>query len=54
MATDIIDCGGIYEVHPATGGGWAVVNGESGDVRCEFSDRDEAVACASELNGEAE
>ncbi len=43
MATDIIDCGGKYEAHPLAGGGWAVVNGETGDVRCEFGERHDAV-----------
>lgn len=51
---EIIDCGGKYEVHPKLNGGWAVVNGETGQVRCEFSDRDEAVKCATELNDDSD
>lgn len=52
--SDIIDCGGKYEVHPKLRGGWAVVNGETGTVRCEFAGKDEAVRVAEELNDEAE
>ena len=51
MTTDIIDCGGIYEVHPGASGGWAVVNSETGSVRCSFSEQSEAVREARELNG---
>jgi hypothetical protein len=48
--TDIIDCDGAYEVHPASRGGYAVVNSETGDVRCSFTSCDEAVALARSLN----
>lgn len=50
MADGILDCGGVYEVHPATGGGWAVVNGVTGHVRCELTGRDVAATYARELN----
>lgn len=50
MSDQIIDCGGVYEVHPLLTSGWAVVNGHSGVVRCECSTEDEAVALATELN----
>lgn len=53
MATDeIIDCGGKYEVHPKLQGGWAVVNSDTGEVRCEFAEQSEAVNVATELNDE--
>ena len=51
-AVAIVDCGGKYEVHPGASGGWAVVNGEAGSVRCEFRDRDKAIGCAEALNAE--
>lgn len=47
---EIIDCGGKYEVHPGAKGGWCVVNGETGQVRCSYADRDEAVKEAESLN----
>jgi hypothetical protein len=54
MENDIIDCGGKYEVHPGASGGYAVVNGETGTVRCEFAGQEEAVKLAERLNYEAE
>lgn len=50
MTNDIIDCGGKYEVHPGSEGGYAVVNSQTGDVRCEFSSQSEAVREAKRLN----
>jgi hypothetical protein len=47
---EIIDCGGAYEVHTTRGGGWAVVNGDTGMVRSNYPDRDEAVQAAEQLN----
>ena len=48
---EIIFCDGIYEAHPMAGGdNWAVVNGETGQVRSEFSDKQEAIDLATELN----
>ena len=50
-ANEIIFCDGIYEVHPmACGDNWGVVNGETGQVRSEFSDKQEAIDLATELN----
>lgn len=51
---DIIDCGGKYEVHPGARGGWSVVNGETGMVRCSMPDQIEAVRLAESLNSEEE
>ena len=48
--TTIIYCDGPYEVHPATNGGWAVVNSVSGDIRCSFAARRDAVREATTLN----
>ncbi len=45
-------CDGLYEVHPGATGGWLVVNGESGQVRCAFADRAEAIAEAESLNAD--
>ena len=47
----IIDCGGKYEVHPLPGSGWAVVNGDTGGVRCSYADQESAVKEAKRLNG---
>lgn len=53
--SDIIDCGGTYEVHPgATEGRWYVVNGHTGQVRAEFCSKEEAVEYAEELNSEGD
>jgi hypothetical protein len=38
--SDIIYCGGKYEVHPTNGGGWVVVNGETGNIRYETQYRE--------------
>lgn len=50
MCNDIIECDGKYLVHPTVNGGWAVVNGETGQVRCEKADCEEAVRIAKSLN----
>lgn len=50
MADQIIDCDGIYEVHPVNDGCWAVVNGQSGQVHSEYGSQAEAVEVASALN----
>jgi hypothetical protein len=48
---DIIDCGGIYEVHPmAEGNGYAVVNGQTGSVHSEHPTQRDAVGVAKALN----
>lgn len=49
-ATDIIDCDGIYEVHPLVAGGYGVVNSESGEVRSHHQSQAEAVKIARRLN----
>lgn len=46
----IIDCGGIYEVHPAAKGGYAVVNSNTGEVVHSTADKREAVKLAKECN----
>lgn len=50
----IINCGGKYEVHAGARGGWAVVNSETGEVRCSFATQREAVRVATELIADAE
>ena len=54
MATEITYCGGRYEVHPMTDGGYAVVNGERGMVTAELRSKSEAVAYAVASNAELE
>lgn len=49
---EIIDCGGVYEVHPLQGSGWAVVNSETGAVRCSFPDKEHAVRIAESMNND--
>jgi len=46
----IIDCGGIYEVHPAAKGGYAVVNSSTGEVVHSTESKREAVKMAKECN----
>lgn len=56
----IIDCGGKYEVHPATDDckdwtdlsslRWTVVDGETGSVYAEHEKREGAISHAAELN----
>lgn len=53
MADDIITLDGKYEVHAGAKGGYAVVNSETGDVRCSFATQAEAVREAKKLNAEA-
>lgn len=51
MTTEqIIDCGGIYEVHPAVSGGYAVVNSNTGEVVSNASSKREAIKVATECN----
>lgn len=50
--TDIIDCDGIFEVHPGAKGGWSVVNSQKGNVRCSFSDLEHAIDEACKLKDE--
>lgn len=48
---EIIILGGLYEVHhSAHAGQYAVVNGETGQVRADHMTYDDAVAYATELN----
>ena len=51
-ANEIILCDGKYEVHPMVGAGWSVVDSETGQVRSEFSDKQDAIDLATELNKE--
>jgi hypothetical protein len=53
MTNQIIDCNGKYEVHAGAKGGYAVVNSETGEVRCSFATEREAVKVATKLNSEA-
>lgn len=53
MNEQIIDCNGKYEVHAGAKGGYAVVNSETGEVRCSFPTEREAVKVATNLNNEA-
>jgi hypothetical protein len=48
--SEIIDCGGKYEVHPTNGGGFAVVNSETGNIRYETQYQETAVRWATEAN----
>jgi hypothetical protein len=52
MTSDIIYCGGRYEVHRMPEGGYGVVNSDLGDVRCEFAEQAEAIKEAMRLNSE--
>lgn len=47
---NIIILDGKYEVHPTNDGLYAVVNGETGQVRNEAMEKDEAIELANELN----
>jgi hypothetical protein len=50
MENDIIILDGKYEVHPMNDGLWAVVTGETGQVRNEGLDKENAIDLANELN----